>query len=335
MVAMNRSVGRIAVRGTWVSLTLTVLAGCSFGVPLKQPTVVPQQAERSATIRLGESTRDDVRAALGEPWLRSEFWRVEVYRADDKRTELGFMVAIVVPVPVGVFSEKRHGYVLVTYDGAGHASRVSSGFLSEGLAASEADKWLVIRSDEITLAVDQVRTKWRTTLIADSSRLSDYLAERRHAAGCTLVVACDEVRGCPDELAVDGGEPFDPSPITVLCAPDAPCPKGTPLAGMGIDGKSFVLVPVLHAIGVAPGSHRLRIAGSMIHGGGEASFACSGGEVLYGTIHSRVEGASWWSRGKPTATVTLSPAAPPSWDDYGFALYRDGRWLVSAEPDAN
>jgi hypothetical protein len=335
MVTMNRVVGSRAVRAVCTSLTLSACAGCSFGVPLNQPTVVPQQAERSATIHLGESTREDVRAALGEPWLQSEFWRFEVYRADDKRTELGFMVAIVVPVPVGVFSEKRHGYVLVTYDTAGRASQVSSGVFGEGLSASETDTWMVVRADEITLAIDRVRTKPRTTLLADASRLPDYLAGRRHAADCTLVTACDQDEGCPDRIAVDDGEPFDPSPITVLCAPEAPCPKGTPLAYGKIDGRSFFHVAVLHAMGVPPGSHRLRIASSMVHGGGESSLTCAGGEVLYGIVHGRIEGASWWSKGTLKVTVTLSTIAPEVWDDYGVALYRDGRWLVSAAPEAD
>lgn len=324
-----------AGRAACASLALAVLAGCGFAIPMQQSSVVPRQAERGATLRLGESTRAEVRAALGDPWFHSGRWRVEVYRADDKRTELGFMMAIVVPVPVGVFREKRHGYVLVTYDDAGRVSRVSSGIASEGLLAEEANKWLVIRADDMTFAVERVRTKWRPTLLADSGRLPSYLAERGRAAGCTLVVACDEGQGCPDVIAVDDGEPIDPSPITVLCAPDEPCPTGSRLSETEFDGKRFVLVPVVHAIGVEPGRHGLRVTSSVLDGSGEASFECAGGQVLYGIVRSRVEGATWWSKGTLQATVSMSTVPPDTWGAHSLALNRNGRWLVDAETEAN
>jgi hypothetical protein len=332
---MRRSTGWISARAAFVSLALAALGGCGFGVPLKKATLTAEQAQRSATIHLGESTRAEVRAALGEPWLRSRFWRVEAYRADDKRTELGFAVAVVVPVPIGVFSEKQHGYVLVTYDASGRVSQVSSGMASEGFLAEAGEKWLAIRADEITFAVDLVRTKLRSTLLADSSRLPGYLAERRQAAGCTLVAVCAEDQGCPDEVSVDDGEPFDPSPITALCGPDAPCPKGSPLAASEVDGKKFFRVPVLHAIGVAPGRHRVRMASSVIPGSGEASFECASGDVLYGVVVSRVEGASWWSKGKLQAIMTLTAAAPETWEPFSLVLHRNNRWLVDPGPDAD
>jgi hypothetical protein len=280
---------------------------------------------------LGEATRADVRDALGEPWLESDPWRAEVYRSDDKRTEIGFAVAIVIPVPVGIFSEKRHGYVLVTYDPAGTVSRVSSGFASGGMLASDAGQWMAVRADEISFVVDPVGNKTRSTLLADASRLPGYLEERRRADGCTLVAGCDGTDGCPDELAVDGGEPFDPSPVTALCAPDAPCPKGAQPTETLIEGKRFVLVPVLHATGVAPGGHTLRVSSSRIKGGGEASFECAQGEVLYGAVRSHAVGASWWSRGTLEASVTFSAMPPRAWESYSVELARNGRWLVGKE----
>ena len=323
------------MRAACASLPLVVLAACGFGVPLKKSVLVPQQAERSATILPGESTRAEVRAALGEPWLESGFWRVEVYRSDDKRTELAFAMAIVIPVPVGVMREKQHGYVLVTYDAAGRVSRVTPGIASDGSLARASDRWMAIRADGITFAVEPVGTKLRSTLLADSSRLPDYLAERRRADGCTLVTACDEGQGCPDQVAVDDGEPFDPRPVTVLCAPDAPCPSGARQSGGEIDGKSVILVPVVRAIHATPGRHAVRVGSSVLQGGGEATFECGGGDVLYGIVRSSVEGASWRSKGRLQATVTVSAVAPKAWDDCSVALSRDGRWLVSAGPGPN
>ncbi len=319
-------------RGSCVCLALAACVGCGFGVPLKQPTVVTTQAETSAAIRLGESDRAEVRSALGDPWLQSDFWRVEVYRADDKRTELTFLVAIVVPVPIGAFHEKRRGFVVVAYDAAGRVSHVSSGGTSEGVLASDSEKWATIQAGDLALLVEPVRTKSRLTLLADSSRLAGYLSERRRAPGCTLVVACDQGQGCPDGIAVGDGAPLDPSPITVLCAPDAPCPKGPRLGSGEVDGKAFFQVPVLHAIGVPAGRQRVLVTSSQLAGSGEASFECSAGEVVYGSVRSRAEGARWWTKGRLEATLALSADAPPDWAERRFVLHRDGRWLVEPEP---
>ena len=291
---------------------------------MKQTTVIPEQAERIATIRLGESTRTEVRSALGEPVLENGFWRVELYRVDDMRTELGFMVAIVVPVPVGVFHEKRHGYVLVTYDNSGRVSKVSSGVAGEGMLASDAERWPVIRADEIVFAVDSVRNKIRSTLLADASRLSEYVEERGRASGCTLMAACDTDQGCPNEVAVDDEPPFDPSPMTVLCTPEETCPRGSPIPGGEIDGKSFLRVPVIHAVNTAPGTHRVRVTSSVRKGSGEATFSCDAGDVVYGIVRSHLEGATWWSKGRLEATVMFSNELPVHWDSYSLVLHRDG-----------
>jgi hypothetical protein len=102
--------------------------------------------------------------------------------------------------------------------------------------------------------------------------------------------------------------------------------------GRVIDGKWVFSVPLLHAITVSPGQHRLRITSSVLDGRGDASFECAAGQVLYGLVCSRVEGASWWSKGTLQATATLSTVAPDAWDAHSIVLYRNSRWLVEPEP---
>ena len=296
-----------------------VVAGC-FSIPLKNPTRVTQQVERGATIRLGESTSADVRAALGETLLESNFWRVELYRVEDTYSEVGIGWFGVLP-----FHVTLQGYVLVSYDAAGRVSQVSSGHHEVGFQAQ--NQLMMIRADELTFAHSPIVGN---VLLADSSRLPDYLTARSKVANCTLVVACAQEEGCPGEITIDDGEPFDPSPITVLCAPDASCPKGSRVGY----GTGLFTVPVLHAITVRPGKHRLLITSSLHDGRGEASFECTASKVLYGIIRSRVEGASWWSgRGKLQVTATLSTVALEDWGARSIVLYREGRWLVEPEPD--
>jgi len=322
------SLGRICC----ILLIFAVIAGCSIDIDLKKPDLVTNQAERSVTIGLGESTREDVRAALGEPLLESNFWRVELYRADDKHVEAG-VGFVIIPVLPFVTSLDVHGYVLVTYDTAGRVSQLSSGNHSEGFFATFAERCLTIRADELTFAIDLIRIQRGPALLADSNRLSEYLAGRSHATSCTLVVACAQDAGCPDEIAINDGEPFDPSPTTVLCAPGTPCPKGSRMGSLVFDGKSVFTVPVLHAITVPPGQHRLLITSSVLDGRGEASFECAAGQVLYGMVRSRVEGASFWSKGKLQATADMSIVPPEAWDAHSIVLYSKGRWLVKPELD--
>ena len=266
---------------------------------MKNPSLVTDQAERSVTIRRGESTRADVRAALGEPLLESSFWRVELYRVEDNSLKLAFFVAII-PLPVPMpSSEKKHGYVLVTYDTAGRVSQLSSGSHSEGWMADGIDKQIFLRADELAIIEGPV-------LLADSNRLLAYLAERSHATSCTLVMAAElhEIFS-PRQVSIDDGELFDLTLIRRF---------GDPL-------------PVLYAITVPPGQHRLLITGSFLDGRAEASFECATGQVLYCIVSSRVEGK------KLQATAAISAVSPEAWKGRSIVLYSKGRWLVEPEPD--
>jgi len=95
-------------------LLTALLGGCGFGIPVKDPTQVRQQVEQSMKIRIGESSRADVRTLLGEPWLESDFWHFELYRAESEQKELSFFVFFTPPVPIGVFTWKIGGFVLVS-----------------------------------------------------------------------------------------------------------------------------------------------------------------------------------------------------------------------------
>ena len=289
-----------------ILLIFAVIAGCgTFSIPLNKPTLVTDQAERSVTIRRGESTRADVRAALGEPLLESSFWRVELYRVEDEKLKLKLhFIGVPLPVPMPS-SEKYHGYVLVTYDTAGRVSQLSSGSHSEGWMANDTDKRIFLRADELAIIEGPV-------LLADSNRLLAYLAERSHATSCTLVVAAEVHEDFfPRQVSIDDGELFD---LTLI-------------------RRFGDKLPVLYAITVPPGQHRLLITSSFLDGRAEASFECATGQVLYCIVNSRVEGKSFWSHGKLQATAAISAVSPEAWKGRSIVLYSKGRWLVEPEPD--
>jgi hypothetical protein len=305
------------------------------GVVLKETHLVPQQAAQSATIRPGESTRADVRAALGVPWLESDFWRTDLYRADDESTGLVIVSPyLITPLPVGVYSYNPHRYDLVAYDSADRVAELSWGVAYDGALADLDEGLLVIRAGDLTLSIDLRRRE--PVLLADSSRLSGYLAARSRSEGCTLVVACLKDEDCPDKVSIDDGESFDTSAIAMACPTDGSCPRGFTRTSKFIPGLGSIteqLVgsePVLHAISLPPGEHRLRTSIGLHDGRGEAAFECTAGQVVYGSVNSRPEGeTSWWSgKAKLRSTATLSTVAPEGLDTRSLVLYRDSRWLV-------
>ncbi|MBP7147543.1 MAG: hypothetical protein KBD01_08355 [Acidobacteria bacterium] len=315
---------------TWICLTvLESLALCGCGsVTLHETTAVTRQSEIGAKLEPGTAC-DGVRIMLGEPWLASEAWGFDVYRADDKRSAAIVAVVLVVPVPAGWGSEKRQGFVLVTYDEAKTVAQVAAGSASRGILASDATRWMTIKAGAISAVVDPQLHHQRTTILADAALLPGYIARRRQAAECTVVVGCDGTGGCPDQFSIDGGTIHDPAPIEALCAPAAPCPAGTHGgADHRIAQKDIVRVPVLHVLGVSPGSHRLRATSSRIEGEGRATFDCAAGEAVYMAVRSEVVRAS--KRGPKTlqATITPSATAPGAWAGYNVVLFRDDRWLV-------
>lgn len=288
------------VRGGCLVGVVCTLVGCGFRVPVQETTAISEQREKRAVLLIGTSTRADVRAALGTPEVESERWRVDLYRAEEERREVEFVVVLVLPVPVGAFRVKERGYVLVAYDEAGRVSDVASGSASEGIVAEDATHWLVLRADDLTLVVDPVKTKPRTTLLADAGRLPAYLQTRRKSADCTLVVACDPGERCPEEFALEGGDAIEPRPIEVLT------------------GSSIVdRIPIVHALSVAPGSHRIA--------GGKDSFECVPGDVVY----ANVRGAAG-RRDEPKSSFSKTP--PSDRVDLPLVLHRNGRWWVDRLP---
>lgn len=306
-------------------------AGCRFGVPLNKEPVVVTQQQRSATILPGESTRDSVRAALGEPWLQSRYWGVDVYRARDTYKELGGTFFTILPVPLGVFTSDVDGYVLVAYDALGRVVQVSSGKRS-GLRFPELYfvEPLMLRARDLNLGVESVGQRG-VHLMADPHRLSGYLELSRQSASCTVVLAFDEKNSYqhyPDRVVIDNAEPIDLQPFFGSCETGKSCPPQIR------QGGQYVTVRLVHPVTLPPGSHRLVMTDSSFKGRYEANFQCAPGEVRYGIIRGHSNCDLWWQ------TCTLEAAAvifedrmPAQWESYSMLLYRGARWFAQPEPD--
>jgi hypothetical protein len=329
-------IGRAASVGALLALVL--LQACAIVAwPLKTSNRVAQQAERSVAIRIGESTRAEVEAALGEPWLRRASWGVDVYRADDERDALGLLMVIyVLPVPVGVYSVPEQGYVLIAYDQLGRVAGVDAG----SALHSWMDQSMVV-SGQLLLGAGGVYLGIQTDdgrdpqLFADPAHLAAYLEGRRGSPTCTLLLACDisapgqrwPEEGCPDRVAIDGGEPLDLGPFVGHCGEGRSCPPmAQPYGGS-------VRIPLFQVVTLAPGSHRLSMASSRFDGHGEAPLDCAAGEIRSGLMRGRLD-RNWWDKRHSTIhpVVAFSEGPPENLASYGLLLYRRDRWLVEPEP---
>jgi hypothetical protein len=313
----------------WV--LLIQLAGCGFGVSLKEPAEVRLQAQRSAFIRPGESTQESVRAALGEPWLQSRFWGFDVYRVNDTSTELGGLFVTILPIPIGVFTSQVEGYLLIAYDPMGRVDQVSSGNNTPGPLGEQHP--LMLRARDLNLGIEKFSGRG-TQLMADAKRLQDYLALRKHSNTCTVILACEETKpqkwpyeACPDRVVIDDDASIDPQPFFGSCDPASSCPPKILQAGQ------YMRVPMVHAISLPPGTHRLMMTSSTFKGQHETSFECAQGEVGYGIIRGHVNW-DWWSPRTSTlnTSVTFEDDLPPQWASYSVLLYRQDHWLVQPEP---
>jgi hypothetical protein len=319
-----------AVMRGWLSL-VAVVSGCTFGVPVQHPEQVEQQAQRSAAIRPGESTRTNVIEALGMPWLHSDYWHVDVYRARDVAREVGGLVVLIYPVPLGVFKSEVEAYVMVVYDDAGVVTSVVSGSTAHSLGDQPS---LMLRTAGLTLGLERFG-KRGLHFMADGQHLVDYLHRRQVTGACTLVLACQEdahekwaYETCPDRVAVDDGPVLDPQPLTAACAAGQPCPAGESI------GAPYMRVPLMLPLSMPPGRHRLSMSSSTFKGSHAEPFECSAGQVRYGVIRGHIKW-HWWGPRKSTLdnTVTFEDSMPSDWNSHSMLLRRGDQWIAEQEPD--
>lgn len=305
-----------------------VLAGCTYGVPLKEPDIVTRQAERSGTLRVGESSAADVRAALGDPLLQSRYWSLDVFQTEDLQKELEFFLFFTPPIPMGVFTTKVSGYVLVTYDNKGLVSNVVSGTATKTMGKQDG---LMLKAGDLNFVIEEFDGHG-PQLIVQSARLQDYFALQHDIPECILVLACELPKtsgdwfdmACPDRVIIDAGEVLDPQSLFTACEPDT-CPETAVTWG----GAYYMHVPLLYPVALSSGRHQLELSSSIFKGRDISAFECDSGQVLYGSIHGSVA-KHWWGPRSSTlnVSVSVSDAPPPNWRSYSALLYRRDHWLL-------
>ncbi|HQG25568.1 MAG TPA: hypothetical protein PLL84_06065 [Syntrophorhabdus sp.] len=255
-----------------LSLALAVLLvsiqGCGPVFIHMSPEKVTACTERNVSIKQGETTRNQVHELLGAPMMSSRLWQVDVHHFSDKKLTPGLMTMFLVPLFPVAEKVNWDGYVLVTYD---DNNRVS-GFASGKVAEPNRDG-LLMQANDMTLRYIYNKSSHRSelALLAGGQRLIAGLKSLHKANTCTLVVACDQDRGCPDRFSV-----VDESATIVDI---------DPRFIVRVDFyKGGIPIPVMYPIMLAAGKKRLAISNTGLIDKSETTLNCTDEDVRYAII---------------------------------------------------
>lgn len=286
---------------------------------VRESEVEPTLPTMVARIIIGESDRSAVRRLFGEPWLHSDFWQFDLFRVTDRATAVAIMI-----VPTWVGSYTVNGYVLVSYDKRGFVSGRSAvvvegdNISGRSFVASSGPSSGLISAGDVTFAVDEVE---QTPSVYVSTRRRDEFLEQsgRSDNQCLLVLACVS-SFCDMRIAVDG-------------VPSGALPgayTGHPASDRA--GTEFWRQLWLAPIALAPGAHRIVVMPPKYAALEAATeLRCAAGEVLFAAIDVRRLDRMRWKI-PLEGEIKVSRGMPESLQDRPLVIWRDGVWLVPAEP---
>src|SRR5579883_599256 len=111
-----------------VVVLTSAVAGC-FTVTASSSFTQKELTKQAGVARATSTTQADIHKLLGEPWISSERWRVEVYRKTGSYRELLMTLGLLpfpLPAPIPMPKEDLTGYTLVTYSASGVVEAVDT-----------------------------------------------------------------------------------------------------------------------------------------------------------------------------------------------------------------
>lgn len=291
--------GRGVVLGALVGLAL---GGC-FGVPLSRSNV--EETLQTTSIEVGVADRAEVRQAVGQPILSSEYWRFDVFRIADWNRGVLFLGYF--PIPMW---EKNEGFVLVTYGDDGRVLEVASGHRAKGFwVTSSANPETSIELGDLQLwtADDQL-------YVAANPKLRDAYLDRSVSEGSCRVVLGSERREYPVRVHVDDASTVRDAGTVIGARPSQPLTVLTLRAGT-------------HRIDAVPIVGRDSIPESF-------QFNCDSGATRYALLKVEWQGESgaMFRRLRYRAVVEIMEEKPHVFAPLPLLIWGDGSWRVEAEP---
>ena len=289
-----------------VLVLVSAVAGC-FTFTASSSFTQKDLTKQADAARVTLTTQADVHKLLGEPWISSERWRVEVYRRTGNYRELMVMFGLLpfpVPAPIPTPKEDLTGYTLVTYSTAGVVEGVDtaiSKYPDPPLADIQVGDFAFTEKKPFPVGPIGPASQ---ALIVSHERFAG-----TDVHSCTVLIGCSKTCSASIEMQLDD----DTSTKYVL----------------GTLGTS--LVPLV----AEPGTHTLHFWAKDNAGTGEVStrFTCPASELRYAIssvlirithpmenlfrANSRLEGA-----------VQIQDEVPAELKGVGVLLWTNGRWRV-------
>jgi hypothetical protein len=300
---------RSYVRFVVVLVLASAVAGC-FTVTTSSSFTQKELTKKAEVAVATPTMQADVHKSLGEPWISSERWRVEVYRKTGSYRELLVTFGLLpfpIPAPIPLPKEDLTGYTLVTYSAAGVVEGVDtaiSKYPDSPLADIQAGDFAFTEKKPLPGAPTHTALQ---ALIVSHER---FAATNIHS--CTILVGCSGIwcmSDAPLEMQLDG----DTSSKYLL---------GT---------FGYPLVPLL----AEPGAHTLHFSAAGKADWGEVStpFTCPASELRYVLPSALIRRTYrkenlFWPRSRLEGTVQIQNDLPTELKHSGVLLWTNGRWLV-------
>lgn len=330
-------------RSVFVVVVL-LLAGCAVTTPVGQPSVDVEAAQvRAAEIDSQPTTRDGVHALLGQPWLSSEAFDVEVYRLQGKQHNL-MVIFAPYPVPLPAFSDKLEAYTLVTYGADGQVKEKAFGFVSASFGSPPT---LILRTGDVEFVHG-----FGDTISVPMERYLKVSAARTTGPSCTVLLGCDEARlaaagergfcACNTLLRVDDGErqslslmspaiiPYEREMPAAEC--EASGGRFLPLGATG--GGSCLYRPnALYPLALAAGQHVLHFAMGRFDEASQLDVACDANGLARVTLGgkfmlcTRFENQTVQVDRSKETLISLTQPDPRAQPEARVLVYDHGAWL--------
>jgi hypothetical protein len=321
-----------------------LLAGCAVSAPVGRPSIDVAAAQaRAAEIDSRSMTRDGVHALLGQPWLSSEAFDIEIYRLQGKQHNL-LVIFAPYPVPLPDFSDKLETYTLVVYGEDGQVSERNFGFASSSTGSPPT---LILRAGEFEFVHG-----FGDTISVTLDRYLQVRAARAAGPTCTVLLGCDEARlaaagdrgfcACSTNLRVDDGErqslslmapaviPYERAMPATECA--ATGGRFQPLGETGV-GSCIYTPRALYPLTLTAGRHLLRFSMKRSEQAAPVEVACESEGVSRVTLGgkfmlcTRFENERMQVDRPKESSIALTQLTLPAQPDMRVLVYDHGAWL--------
>jgi hypothetical protein len=321
-----------------------LLAGCAVSAPVGRPSIDVAAAQaRAAEIDSRSMTRDGVHALLGQPWLSSEAFDIEIYRLQGKQHNL-LVIFAPYPVPLPDFSDKLETYTLVVYGEDGQVSERNFGFASSSTGSPPT---LILRAGEFEFVHG-----FGDTISVTLDRYLRVRAARTAGPTCTVLLGCDEARlpaagdrgfcACSTNLRVDDGArqslslmapaviPYERAMPVTEC--EATGGRFQPLGETG--GGSCMYTPrALYPLTLTEGRHLLWLSMKRSEQVAPVEVACESQGVSRVTLGgkfmlcTRFENERMQVDRPKESSIALTQLTLPAQPDMRVLVYDHGAWL--------